>query len=208
MTAHGVSLTYLLRQAGMLSSASGFRLTASDGYYAIVTYEQVFGTSYSYSTHGPGGSGGASVVEPVIAWAWGDGAARQENPRSFFGQRGPMDVNTSSFVQDIVLIEVLTVPPGVWAAPAASIADGSEVTYGAELTLMHDQMDSLKIYYTTDGSEPDYNSRVYNGSTSYFQPHLIAPLYLVEDVTVRAFAAGYGRDASPVVTFTYTVVDP
>ena len=206
VSAHGISLPYLLRQAGMQSNAAGFRLTATDGYYLTVTYEQVFGPRYAYSNHSGAGSGGASVVEPVIAWEWGEeGKVRPENIRAFFGHSGPYEVNTSAFVQNLCTIEVLTVSPGAWAAPGSSIADGSVVSFGTELSLIHDYMDSLRIYYTLDGSTPDYNSLVYNRSTSYFQPHLIVPLLLTESVTVRAFAAGYGKDPSPVVTFSITV---
>ena len=96
-------------------------------------------------------------------------------------------------------------PQGAWAAPGVSIADGSAVAAGTELSILHDKMDNVRIYYTLDGSEPDFYSRVYNHSTSYFQPHLIAPLLLTQDVTVKAFAAGLGMDPSPVVTFNYTI---
>jgi hypothetical protein len=205
-SANGVSLPYLLRQAGMTGRPGSFKLIGVDGYHFTVTYDQVFGTRYSYATHSSNGSSGARAVEPVISWSWGDdGRPRAENLRSFFGQRGPMEVNTAAFVKDLSRIEVSTASPGSWAAPEASVADGSTVPFGTELHLQHGSMDSLTIYYTTDGSEPNFNSRVYNRSASYFQPHLITPIFLAEDVTVKAFAAGLGRNPSPVVTFSYTV---
>ena len=204
-TAHGISLPYLLRQAGLRDNAAGFKLTATDGYHVTVTYDQMFGAQYSYANHSRAGSSGASAVEPVVAWEWGDDAVRPENIRSFFGQQGPQSINTSTFVQDLCKIEVLTVSPGRWAAPDSSIVDGSEVSFGTELFLMHDDMDNIRIYYTLDGSEPDYSSHVYNLSASYFQPHLTVPLFLTESLIVKAFAAGYGRDPSPVVTLSITV---
>jgi len=205
--AHGVSLPYLLQSAGLLGSAAGFRLTATDGYYITVTFDQMFGARFAYSEHSSAGSGGASRVEPVVAWEWGDeGRVKPENIRSFFGQSGPNEVNTLAFVQNLCQIEVLTVSPGVWAAPGSSVDDGSEVPFGTELSFTHEQMDNLRIYYTLDGSEPGYDSRVYNVSASYFQPQLIKPIFISESVTVKAFAAGYGRDPSPVVTFVITVV--
>ena len=204
--AHGISLTYLLRQAGILSSAASIRLIASDGYRSTLTYNQVFGTLYSYSTHNSSGSSGASPVEPLLAWEYGSvGSVRLENIRSFFGQSGPMEVNTASFVSDLILIEVSTASAGSWAAPNASISDEGSVHAGTELELLHENRDSIRIYYTLDGSEPDYSSLVYNRSTSYFQPHLIVPIVLTESVTIKAFAAGLGRDPSPVAVFTYII---
>jgi len=116
-----------------------------------------------------------------------------------------MEVNSSAFVQNISIIEVMTVSPGAWATPGASLADGDVVPSGTELHLTHDDMDNLRVYYTLDGSEPNYNSAVYNRSTSFFQPHLITPLVLTESVTIKVFAAGIGRSASPVVTIAITV---
>ena len=205
-SAHGISLPYLLQQAGLLSSAASFKFTAADGYNFTVAYSQVFDTLLSYANHRPAGSSGASAVEPVVAWEWGDiGNVRQENLRVFFGHNGPWEVNTSAFVAGLVQIEVLSAPQGAWAAPDTSIADGSIVNAGAELSFLHDSMDSIRIYYTLDGSEPDYSSPVYNRSTSYFQPDLILPLILTESVTLKAFAAGLGKDVSSIVTFSFMV---
>ena len=204
--AHGVSLPYLLRQAGMGSDAASFKFTSTDGYNVTLTYDQVFGARYSYSNHSPSGSSGAVTVEPLLAWAWGDvGKVREESIRLHFGQSGPLDVNTASFVKDLCLIEVSTVPAGTWAAPGASIESGASVPAGTELELLHGNMDSVRIYYTLDGSEPDYDSMVYNPSTSYFQPDLNKPLILDRNVTIKAFAAAYGKDRSPVAVFSYTV---
>jgi len=205
-TAHGVSLRYLLNRAGMQSGAAGFRLIASDGYNVTVTYNQVFGTRHTYSSHSASGSSGASAVEPIISWEWGDdGRVRADRLRSFFGQAGPRDVNTLAFVRQINQIEVLTASLGAWAAPGASVPDGATVTGGSVVSLTHDNMDNIKIYYTLDGSEPSYSSAVYNPSTSNFQPHLTMPLLVTQDVTIKAFAGGLGRADSPVVSFSYKV---
>ena len=206
MTAHGVSLPYLLGRAGLLDTALSFTFSATDGYYITITYDQIFCPQYSYAEHDTEGSGGAAAVEPVIAWAWGnDDKVRPENIRPFFGQQGPLEVNTSAFVKDLCQIEISTASAGTWAAPQASIADGSAVPYGTELMLIHDSLDSVRVYYTLDGSEPDYNSPVFNPSTSYFQPQLITPLILNQSVTVKAFAAALGKEKSPVVSFSYMV---
>ena len=207
MEAHGISIPYLLRQAGLRSNAASIKFVSTDGYFATLTFNQVFGTRYSYASHSAAGSSGASAVEPVVAWAWGNvGKTRQESIRPFFGQSGPWEVNTASFVKDLCKIEVSTTPAGTWAVPGASIADGSTVSAGAELELTHSNMDNIRIYYTLDGSEPGYSSPVYNQSASYFQPQLIKPLILTKSVTVKAFAAGIGKERSPAVAFSITVV--
>jgi len=56
----------------------------------------------------------------------------------------------------------------------------------------------VKIYYTTDGSNPGINSAVYNPSTTHFQPQLITPLPVGAPVTVKAFVAGNGRHDSEI----------
>ena len=209
MSANGVSLPYLLAQAGIKSGASSFTFSSADGYFITLPYDQVFGAYYSYVNHGKDGSDGAFAIEPVIAWEWGDdGKTRPENLRPFFGQAGPNDVNTAAFVKDLCLIEVSTDPVGAWPAPGVSIAGGSVVPFGTELEFIHENMDKIKIYYTLDGSEPDYDSPVYNPSTSYYQPQLTKPLVLTEDVTIKAFAAGFGQEKSPVVAFGYKVSGP
>ena len=206
MRAHGISLSYLLNQAGVRSNAASFRFKSTDGYNITLTRNQVFGTRYTYSTHSPTGSSGASAADPIIAWEWGDvGRVRQENIRPFFGQSGPMDVNTAAFVKDLASIEVSTASAGTWAAPSASIADDKSVPAGTKLEFTHASLDNIRIYYTLDGSEPGYSSPVYNRSATYFQPQLIVPIILTENVTVKAFAAGIGRDPSPVITLNFKV---
>ena len=206
MEAHGVSVHYLLQQAGMLNSAASFRFLAEDGYHATLTYNQLFGNLFSYASHSAEGSSGASVIEPLISWAWGDvGRVRTENIRSFLGQNGPWTVNMASFVRDLYRIEVSTASAGAWAPPTASIPDGSVVSAGTELELLHDHRDNIRIYYTLDGTEPNFYSPVFNPSASSFQPHLIVPLELTENVIIKAFAAGFGREQSTVATFNYLV---
>ena len=116
-----------------------------------------------------------------------------------------MDVNTAASVRNLCQIEVFTSSAGIWETPGSSIADGATVPVGAELQLTHSSMDNLRIYYTLDGSEPDFNSAVYNYSASYFQPHLIVPIIINESIVLKAFAAGFGKDPSPVVSFTINI---
>ena len=206
MAVQGISLPFLLRQAGLKNSAASVKFVSTDGYSTTLTYNQVFGKLYSYANHSATGSSGASAVEPVVAWAWGDvGKVRSEKIRPFFGQSGPWEVNTAAFVKDLCKIEVSTAATGAWPVPGVSIAGGSTVPAGTELEFSHGNMDNVRIYYTLNGAEPDYSSPVYNQSASYMQPHLIKPLVLTESVTLKAFAAGLGKEKSAVVTISITV---
>ena len=204
MSGNGISLIYLLKEAGILDTAKSLVFISTDGYQAILPKEQVFSVQYSYSEHSVNGSSGENEIEPIIAWEWGDDKTYPENMRPIFGQVGPYEVNTASSVKDLYRIEVLTWDAGSWAVPTASIEQGN-VSAGTELELGHPQMDNIKIYYTLDGTEPSYNSEVYNKSTTYFQPDLIVPLIIENDVTIKAFVGGLGKADSAVVEFTYKV---
>ncbi|MDR0468787.1 MAG: metallophosphoesterase [Peptococcaceae bacterium] len=204
--AHGVSLLYLLQQAGVMDDAACFTFISTDGYKAVLTREQLYDEHYSYTDHSAEGSAGPLIAEPLIAWAWGDvGNVREEAIRPFFGQSGSWDVNIASFVKNLCRIEISTVSPGAWEAPGAGISDGSIIPVGTGLMLTHENMDSVRIFYTLDGSEPGYDSPVFNRSTSYYQPQLIVPITLTGNVTIKAFAAGYGKDRSPVISLHYVV---
>ena len=232
MDAMGVSLYDVLKTAGLNGKAESFIFKSTDGYYATLTYDQVFGEQYSYTEQtfagyvasfaggvsaDDTGGGAAYRIEPILAWAWGDaGKARDENLRPFFGQAGPWDVNTSAFVKNLCEIEVSSEPAGVWEAPSIAVTkidaadDGFNPETGAAdggalLEFAHDDMDNIRIYYTLDGGEPDYDSPVYNKSTSYFQPQLIQPLYIIENTTIKAFAAGIGKERSRTVSYLFTI---
>lgn len=206
MAGHGILLPYLLKQAGLRDNAASFTLVSTDGYRATLTYQQVMESRYSYASHSAAASSGAAPVESIIAWAWGEkDKTRSENIRPMFGQIGPHEVNTAAFVKDLSRIEVSSAYAGAWATPEPDKPAGSAVAAGTLLDLQHPQRDSIRIYYTLDGSEPNYTSAVYNPSTSYFQPQLIAPLQLTKNVTIKAFAAGMGKNDSPVAVFEYTV---
>ena len=206
MEGNGVSIRYLLEQAGILDSAKTLVFSASDGYRVNITLEQIYETRFAYEVHSAGNSSNPTEIEPIISWKWGSkGDIYEEEIRPIFGQRGPCDVNTSSSVKSLNRIEVITWDAGVWDKPDASIKSGSTVTKGTELELTHPFFDNTGIYYTIDGSEPSYDSLLYNKSTTYFQPELIVPIIIEEDITIKAFAGALGKGDSEIVTFTYTV---
>lgn len=199
----GVSVSYLLRAAGVAEGAQSFRISSQDGYYAAFTASQLLGAQYCYPNIQSGSASGAYLVEPMLAWAYtedsGDPVAAKtlDGLRLLVGQSGLHCVNTAASVQDAATITVSLAAGGQWDAPSFRMADGL-------LYLEHALMDQVKIYYTTDGSDPDESSAVYNPSTSYFQPELNKPLSLPPGMTVRAYAVGFGRADSAVAEFTVT----
>ena len=204
MIGHGVSLPYLFEQAGILGGATLMVFIAPDGYRAQIPAAQIYGKRYSFATHSAGHSGGAEAVEPMVAWAWGEDEAEPGYLRPMIGQLGPNDVNTAASVKDLYRIEVSKRNAGAWEDPIASIPSGS-VAAGTGVEFSHPNMDNIKLYYTLDGSDPDYYSDVYNKSTTYFQPDLIVPISIKNDVTIKIFAGGIGKADSGIVTLTYKV---
>ena len=205
MTGHGISMRYLLEQAGIRDNAALMIFIAPDGYQAHITKGQIYETRYAFATHSAEQSGDPVEVEPIIAWALGEDEAVPENLRPMFGQLGPYDVNTAASVKNLYRIEVSTWDPGSWPKPEASEPAGSTVAAGTPLELTHTSMDNIKLYYTTDGSDPDYFSEVYNRSSSYFQPELIVPFTISESVTIKVFAGGLGKADSETVMLSYEV---
>ncbi|MDO4582076.1 MAG: FN3 associated domain-containing protein [Bacillota bacterium] len=193
----GVALYGLLQEAGLRDNAASVRLIASDGFAVTLTMQQVRESRYTY----PSGA----EVPAIVAWAYGEGAASpQSQLRFLIGQIAPSEVNTSAMVEKLCKIEVSTSGGGRWAAPAIDVVEGS-VPAGTPLSFVYENMDLVKIYYTTDGSQPTHYSAVYNPSTSYFQPHLTTPLIIDADLTLKAFASGWGRADSETVSFSFSV---
>lgn len=76
--------------------------------------------------------------------------------------------------------------------PAADPGSGSvEVNTAVTLTTA---TEGAKIFYTTDGSEPDLTSKLYTG-----------PILITADTVIRAIAVKAGMTNSDVAAFTYTV---
>lgn len=120
------------------------------------------------------------------------------------GQKGLNDAVAPVLVKDVVTLEVLTTSGEHWSVVQAQPAPG-KVKEGTKVVLEHPQQDAIKIYYTLDGSIPDENSSVYNPSTTYFQPDLTKPIEVNESVTINTVVVGFGKNKSPVATFTYEV---
>ena len=103
----------------------------------------------------------------------------------------------SLFDFDTIIISNITLK-AMWAefdktaVPTSSIASGSEVVKGTELSLVSEE--GAFIYYTIDGTAPTRNSILYR-----------SPIIINIDVTIKAIAIKEGFKDSDTATFIYTV---
>lgn len=196
----GANLSYLLKQAGIKETARSIQVESSDGYKAVFTREQLLGKRYRYPGLLSGSTANPEGVNAMLAWSYAEGKdiakARDGELRLFIGQQGLNDVNTAVSVQMVSKISVSTGDNGKWEKAAAKLADG-------QITLYHDAMDQVKLYYTVNGNEPDEHSIIYNPSTSYFQPELIKPIKVSGTGMLKVKVIGYGKSDSEVLSYAY-----
>lgn len=207
--ARGVKIPYLLEKAGIKNDAQTVVIWAADGYNAAFTRDQLEGKRFSFPGLLDDSKEGAKEVPAILAWEHREGTNDISKTSSgklglFLGQKGLNDVVAPVWVKDVATLEVLTASPGQWDMVKAQPVPG-KVKPGTKVVLNHPEQDLVKIYYTLDGSTPSENSCVYNPSTTYFQPDLTQPIEINESVTIKTIAVGFGKDKSPVATFTYAV---
>ncbi len=190
----GVSLLYLLEQAGMKGTPGQLKFISSDGYTRTFTYEElVKDARYYYSPNGSRVS-----VPTIIAFADSSKGFNSMSPIELvltMGQRVKGEQNNPWFVKYLQTIEVISSEPDKWPQVTFSQTAGTE---GMMFELKHSNYDAVKIYYTLDGSDPDINSTVYNVSASYYQPDLNRPILVKGDTEIRAIAIGAGKRHSLV----------
>ena len=196
----GVDLDYLLTTAGMSDEIKAISISADDGYTVDFTRDQLLAERYFFPGSSAGSMLGAQAVPTIIAWAQNSNstdlsATRDESLRLMLGQMSLDEANASAMVKGLSRIELSLAEPSSWAEPAFSLQDDGLLVIG------HEAFDSVKIYYTTDGTVPDIHSRLYNHSTTYFQPELNKPLSLDGIELVMAFATGYGRYDSALAVY-------
>lgn len=205
----GVKVTYLLEKAGIKNDAQTIIVWAGDGYNATFTREQLEERRFYFPNLLNDSKAGAKEVPAILAWEHREGTNDLSKATGgdlclLLGQKGLNDAAAPVWVKDVVNLEVLTTPCDQWSAVQAQPAPG-KVKAGTKVVLEHPQQDAVKIYYTLDGSLPDENSCVYNPSTDYFQPDLTKPIEINESITIKAIVVGFGKNKSPVATFTYEV---
>ena len=104
------------------------------------------------------------------------------------------DNQNNSFKNKCLLI---VVNPTVVPMPTASIAAGSSVYRGTEISL-NVEGDGLKIWYTTDRSCPCDE----NGTRQVYS----APITITGDMVIKAMTETTEGDVSDVATFTYSIL--
>jgi len=203
--AKGLDLAYLLNFIGLKSEAALVTMSAADGFYASVALSQVMGERYCFPKFKDGSAEGAVAVPALIAWAYKSGSddlskAKENDELTFvIGQVSPADMNNASAVQGMTVIEVSCEDPGQWAQPQVAyetLADGK-----LSVSLVSDEMDFAKYYYTLDGSEPTQHSAQYNPSTSAFKPDMTKPIVMEAGQTLKILAAALGKENSEILTW-------
>lgn len=190
----GIELEYLLELAGIRDNALQIKVTASDGYARTFTRQELLEDDrYCFNSD-------ASKSEVPTIVAFSDSGKSFDLMRDVplvltMGQRMEGEQNNPWFVKSMQTIEVSNEDPGQWAQVTFTKTPGPD---GVTVELRHPNFDSVKIYYTIDGTNPTINSKVYNVSASYYQPELNKPIVVAEDTEIRAIAIGAGKNDSMV----------
>lgn len=190
--AAGVELLYLLQEAGLKDTAQLITFIASDGYRREFTVQELLFTPRYYF---PPSKEKAAVPTIICLQSSAKGFDTLESTpmKLIMGQRASGEQTNPWFVKYLAEIEVSCKKPARWAEVTFNRVAGSE---GVTLQLLHENIDAVKIYYTTDGSIPTVESNMYNLSASYYQPELNQPLLINETVLVQAVAVGAGKEDS------------
>ena len=211
----GPTLKSILDVAGLKDNATLIKFKPNGGKYVHVdfTKSQLLDEQRYYFPDGekPGdvvswpparSEDGKVPVETIIA-------LEDSNGRICFGQRAPNEPTGGDcvMIQEVCnngTIEVTTEPLGKWEAAAVDTVSG-KVEPGTKVSLIKPESvpDNVMMYYTVDGSDPDYGSSIFNISYPTFQPALNAPIPINGDTTIKAKTIGFGKLDSDIVTFQY-----
>lgn len=196
--AAGLPLLYLLQQAGLKDTAQLITFTATDGYQRAFTVRELL-EAPRYCFPATGEKKPVPAMICLQSSAEGFGKLEPIELKLIMGQRARGEQNNPWFVKYLCEIEVSNAAPAPWPEVTFNRVSGPE---GVTLHLLHENIDAVKIYYTTDGSEPTVESKVYNISASYYQPQLNQPLLLNKTTVVRAVAIGAGKQDSALSSLT------
>ncbi len=218
VAAEGIPLQSLLAKAGMKPEARMFTFTGSDGYRIDFTVDELLNdTRYYFPDLMKSSAAGKKAVQPVIALQRvedDDDFAKmndRDTPVLCFGQRALTEQILCEYVKRLKTITVTTDSPEQWEQPSVKVTDpdtrqevaapGGKVKKGSEIVLEGDP--KVKIYYTTDGSAPGLESKIYN--VSFHVPALNKPIAVEKDTIIKAKTVGWGKRDSEVADFTFTV---
>lgn len=226
----GVHLRELVKLAGIKEDATRVKFISTDGYAITLTVKELLvdkrycfphfkdGSASDGDGNIAGSAAGAKPVEPIIALMSVEGSDNPaymnglNTPLLMLGQRAVTEQTGNLFVKYLRKIEVLTGDPPRWDTPRAN-PDSGVAPKGTMVALSNEHMDDDKVYYTTDGSTPTFNSPMYNWIAKRWWPARsdvlgnynkpIGPIN--EDTVIKAVTIGPGKEDSEVATFTYKV---
>ncbi len=225
----GVKLTDLLASAGIKDEATLITVKATDGYRMTFTRQELvedpryyypgLRENAEYDGSIPGSPEGAQQVETIIALrsAQSNSLANMNTSDALhllMGQRWVTEQTNNAFVKHTGTIEVSTEAPEKWANP---IADPPSGIVPAGTGVIFDpvninDMDGANFHYTTDGSDPTFESPMYNWIKYrwWFNrpddlPIINHPINVDKSMTIKAVAIGFGREDSDILTFNYQV---
>lgn len=225
----GVRLDELLQAAGIKDEAKIIKVTSSDGFSISFTVQELLrDTRYFYpgllENHEYFGYIAGSAEDPrpvptIIALQSAESSDfahmnDKDAPLLVMGQRWVSEQTNQVFVKNVNSIEVSTAQPVRWEKPCFNLP-GGEVAVGTLLELSTPDMDGDNIYYTLDGSDPGYDSPIYNWIKKRWwnsRPDDLTainhPIEIKDNMTVKAVAMGFGKVASEIVTVEYSVPQP
>ena len=185
-------------------------IKAVDGYNVKITKKQLTETRYCYSDK----EEQTKTIVPAIF----DITQRGEGTLCI-GQIAPTEQNYPAFVSYVAYTdsdgktgEINITSETASKAPKPAIEKKTKtIEWGRQVDFSLKEFGKWdKIYYTTDGSVPDYNSEIYNYDT-FSIPAVCRDLKVPEGVssfTVKAVTAAFGKTDSDTVTYKYKVVPP
>ncbi len=214
VAAEGIPLQVLLDYAGIKAEAQLISFRATDGYWSDFTKDELLQQKrYVFPAR--------TEVMPLLALKRverSDDFADMDTaytPVLCLGQRAATEQTVLTFVKLVQTITVTNGPLERWEPPIAKIIDslsghknelpGGEVKKGAQIVLTGNA--KTKIYYTTDGSEPDLNSRIYNLHGCGPMAGQDEPIVIDTDTIVKAKGVWPGKLDSETAVFSFTVLD-
>lgn len=229
-TGKGVKLRDLLTTAGIKPEARMIVFSSSDGYSVTLTVKELLedprfyfpGLQENSAGDGsiPGSPEGAREVETILALLSAEGSSNPADMNDMYtllmicGQRAVTEQTNNLFLKYVNKIEVLTDEPQQWDKPKVNV-DSGVVAAGTLLELSSKSSDVDKVYFTTDGSDPDINSPMFNWSARRWwsqRPDSLSSINkaieIREGTVIKAVTIGPGRYDSEVVTFTYKIGEP
>ena len=227
--ASGVRLADLLEQAGITDEARIIKVKSRDGYIMTFTLKELLtdtrcfypGLKENHEHFGyiNGSSAEALPVPTILALQSAESTdfahmTDIEAPLLVMGQRWVSEQTNQVFAKYVNAIEVSTVQPDKWENPSFTPTGGA-VAVGTQVELSTLDMDGDNIYYTIDGSDPGYQSNIYNWIKKRWwtsRPDELAvinhAIEIKNNMTIKAVAIGFGKLDSDIVAFDYQVPQP